>query len=124
MTKKTSQKDPKVILRMKMPENCGKCKFGMKTCNGKDFCFITRDIIHVDCKAATCPLEEYEKPATKRKPMPKKLPCKSCGCKKIAECVMSTGGKFFQCTKCEKDSSGVLSNTWRAAIEVWNQFNQ
>lgn len=124
MSTKTSRKksDEKVILAMKMPENCGKCKFGMKTCNGNDFCFITRSTVSVDCKAKDCPLSEI--PKSKKKPEPKKVPCKLCGCKKATEGVDTTNNsKFYICSKCGNDSSTLFGATWRAAKENWNIIN-
>ena len=113
----------KVILNMKMPEHCGACKFGMKTCEGKDFCFITRKSVNVDTKSKDCPLSEYTTP--KKKSKPKKVPCKQCGSTRSTECVLAGDKfvKFFKCCKCGADSLSNPGTTWNEAILNWNAMN-
>lgn len=116
-------KTDKVVLNMKMPELCGKCKFGMKTCKGKDFCFITRKVISVDSKSPDCPLTEY--PSARKNTRVKKLPCKYCKHTRSSGVVLSTTGpdKFFKCCKCGADSSSNPGATWREAAINWNIVN-
>ena len=121
-TRKVNSQD-KVILNMKMPSHCGECKLCMKTCEGKNFCLITRKPVNVDCKCASCPLQPV--PGAKpRTPLPKLSACPSCGSTRFNKRthISDVTFKYIECKKCGLTSESLPGKTWRAAIEGWNSL--
>ena len=114
----------KIIINMTMPKTCGDCKFGMKTCSGTDFCFITRHDTSVDCRASTCPLEEIPQ-ARKKEPLPKITKCMSCGSTSFNKRskVDNPYFKYIECRNCRSTSEKSPGHTWREAISGWNALN-